>query len=121
MKKNGKLKTFLMQKFFEKKFNIGSNKLARMKTKNNMILLDLMIFWKLLRIFIFVILISCNLNQKISRDKIIKLRQNIYSKNFVSKKRSNVMIYSLFLAYHIFLRVVTAFVSYLKFCLVKLS
>ena len=63
--KNQKLKTLLMLKVIRKKFNIGWNKLAGMKTKNGMILLDLIIFQKLLKIFILVISISRNLTKKI--------------------------------------------------------
>ena len=74
IKKNGKLRTFLMQEIFEEKFNIGSNELAGIKTKSGMMLLDLIILQKLLRIFMLVILISRDLNQKISQDKKVKPR-----------------------------------------------
>ena len=46
------------------KYNIGLNRLAGIKTENNIILLDFIILWKLLRIFMLVILINCNLKQK---------------------------------------------------------
>ena len=58
MKKSGKLKIFLMLKVIKEKFNIEFNRLAEMKTKNIMMLLDLIIFQKLLKIFIFIILIN---------------------------------------------------------------
>lgn len=53
-----------MLEIIEKKFNIRLNGMAKMKTGNGMILLNLIILQKLLKIFMFVILISYNLEQK---------------------------------------------------------
>ena len=44
IKKNEKLKTFLMLKVIEIKYNIGLNKLLGIKTRIGMIVLDLIIF-----------------------------------------------------------------------------
>ena len=64
MKKSRKLKTFLMLKVIKIKYNIGLSGLAGMKTGNDMILLDLIILQKLLKIFILVILINRDLKPK---------------------------------------------------------
>ncbi len=58
MKKSGKLKTFLMLRVIEVKYNIGLSGLAEMGTGIGMILLDLIILLKLSRIFILVIPIN---------------------------------------------------------------
>ena len=63
IKKRRKLKIFLILKVIKKKFNIELNGLAKMKIKNNVILLKLIILQKLLRIFIVIILISRKLKQ----------------------------------------------------------
>lgn len=57
-----KLKISLMLKLVTKKFNTKLNRLAVIKTRNAMMLLNLLIFQKLLRIFIFVIPINYELN-----------------------------------------------------------
>ena len=49
-----------MLRIIEAKSNIGLNGLAKMKTKNSIMLLDLIILQKLLRIFIPIILINRN-------------------------------------------------------------
>lgn len=49
-----------MLKIIQIKYNIKSNRLAKIKFKNNIIHLNLITFKKLLKIFIFVILISYN-------------------------------------------------------------
>ena len=64
MKKSRKLKIFLMLKVIEEKFNIGLNELAGMRTENGMMLFDLIVLQKLLRIFMLIIPISRNLKQK---------------------------------------------------------
>lgn len=86
-----------------------------------MIFLDLMILQKLLRIFILIILIRRDLNQKISLDKTAKPRQNICLKDLASKQKNNIIICSLFLTYHIFPWVIIASASCIKLCIVKLS
>ena len=58
------LKTFLILEVIKEKFNIRYNKPARMKVENSMMLLDLIILQKLLRISIFVFLINRNFKQK---------------------------------------------------------
>lgn len=58
-----------MQKIIKKKFNIKSNKLIEIKTKNNIIYLDFIILQKLLKTFIFIILI--NLNFENNKNKIV--------------------------------------------------
>ena len=71
-----------------------------MKTGNDMMLLNLIILQKLLRIFVFVILISRNPKQKIRQNETTK-SQVIYSRDFASKQKGNMIIHSLFLAYYI--------------------
>lgn len=66
IKKSAKLKTFLIKEVFKKKFNIRSDKLTKIKTWSGKMLLNIIIFQKLSRILIFIILISYNFNQKIS-------------------------------------------------------
>lgn len=44
MKKSRKLKTFLIEKIIVEKFNNELNKLSKIKTKNDMMFLDLKIF-----------------------------------------------------------------------------
>ena len=73
MKKSRKLKLFLMLKIIEIKSNLGLNKLARMKTGNDMMLLDLIILQKLLKIFMFVILLNRNFKQELESQKRIYL------------------------------------------------
>ena len=53
-----------MLKGIKDKSNIKLNGLAGIKTENDMILLDLIIFQKLIKIFMLVIPISRNLKQK---------------------------------------------------------
>lgn len=50
MKKNGKLKKFLLLKIIGGKFNIKLNNLVRIKIKNSIIFLNFIIFQKLLKI-----------------------------------------------------------------------
>ena len=59
-KKSKNLKIFLILKDIEVKFSIRLNKETMLKVKNDIILLNLIIFWKLLKIFILIILISWN-------------------------------------------------------------
>ncbi len=73
IKKSGKLKTFLMLEVIEIKYNIRLNGLAGMKTGISMILLDLIIFQKLSRIFIPIILINRNLKKELKSEKGIDL------------------------------------------------
>lgn len=61
IKKNGKLKTILMLGAIEAKYNIRLSGLIEIKTGNGMILLDLIIFQKLSRIFTSVIPINRDL------------------------------------------------------------
>ena len=56
-----------MLKVIKKKFNIGSNKLAEMKTRNDMIYLDLISLKKLLKIFIFIDLTRHKLNETLKK------------------------------------------------------
>lgn len=53
-----------MLEIIKEKFNIGLNRLAKIKIENSIILLDLIIFQKLIKIFMLVILISYNFEQK---------------------------------------------------------
>ncbi len=64
MKKSGKLKTFLMLKVIEVKYNIGLSGLAEMRTGISMILLDLIILQKLSRIFMLIIPINRDLKKE---------------------------------------------------------
>ena len=57
----------------EKKSNIRVNGLVEIRTKNKIMLLDLIIFQKLLKIFTFVILINYNFEQKLEIEKGIYL------------------------------------------------
>lgn len=61
MKKSEKLKTFLILKTIKSKSNIRLNRLTEIKIGNHMTLLNLIIFQKLLKIFMPVIPINCNL------------------------------------------------------------
>ncbi len=73
MKKSGKLKTFLMLGVIEVKYNIGLSRLAWMRTGIGMMLLDLIIFQKLSRIFMPVILINRDLEKELKSEKGIDL------------------------------------------------
>lgn len=88
MKKIGKIKTFLILEIFKKKVDIVANRLIVMRTKYSIIVLDLIIFQKLLKIFILIIQINHNFKQKIIKEYkiiIVKKSKNIYSKNLVFK------------------------------------
>ena len=80
MKKSERLKIFLILRIIKAKSNIGLNELARIKTGNGIMLLDLIIFQKLSRIFIFVILINCNFKQELESEKGIYLFKRSYIK-----------------------------------------
>lgn len=62
-----KLGMFWMLKVLEKKFNVEYNKQDEMRNKNNIILLDLQIFYKLFKSFIFIISISHSYKSRINR------------------------------------------------------
>ena len=64
MKTSEKLKIFLMLGIIKAKSNIKLNELAEIKSGNGMILLNLIISQKLLRISISIIPINRNLEQK---------------------------------------------------------
>ncbi len=70
---SGKLKTFLMLGVIEVKYNIGLSGLARMRTGIGMMLLDLIIFQKLSRIFMSVIPINHDLKKELKSEKGIDL------------------------------------------------
>ncbi len=73
MKKSRKLKTFLMLGIIEVKYNIGLSRLAGMTTGIDMMLLDLIIFQKLSRIFMPVISINHDLKKEQKSEKGIDL------------------------------------------------
>lgn len=72
MKKIRKLKIFLMQEIFEEKFDIGSNRLAGIEIESSIMFLNPIILQELLKIFMFVILISRDLNWCIGFDNSTK-------------------------------------------------
>lgn len=73
IKKKKKLKKFLILKIIRKKFNIKLNRLIRIKIKKNIILIVIIIFQKLIKIFICNIPKNLNLKQiKIKRYKIME-------------------------------------------------
>lgn len=69
MKKIGKFIIFLILKVIEEKFNIRLNNQAEIEIKKNRIFLNWIIPKKLLKIFIFINLISFNLKQKSNKIK----------------------------------------------------
>ena len=62
-----------MLKIIKAKSNIGLNKLSRIRTRNSIMLLYLIIFQKLLKIFTPIILINHNFKQKLENEKRIYL------------------------------------------------
>lgn len=60
-----RLKIFLIYEIIEVKSNTKLNRLAEMKTKDSIIFLNLILFYKLSKIFILIILINYKLKQEI--------------------------------------------------------
>lgn len=73
IKKTEKLKTFLILKVIKIKYNIRLSGLVGMKTGNDMMLLDLIIFQKLSKIFMLVIPTNHNPKQELKSEKRINL------------------------------------------------
>lgn len=73
MKKSVKLRTFLMLGVIKVKYNIRLSRLARIKTRNGMMFLILIIVQKLLKIFIPIIPINHDLKQEVKSKKKIDL------------------------------------------------
>ena len=78
MKISRKLKTFLILRVIEIKYNIRLSELTGIKTGNGMMLLNLIIFQKLLRIFTPIIPINRNLKQELESEKRIDLLERPY-------------------------------------------
>ena len=82
-----------------------------MKTENIIMLSNLIIFKKLLKIFAPIIPISWNLKQKLGQYKITKLKRYkiICLRDFASKQGDIVMMHSLFSDYHIYRLMICSF------------
>lgn len=61
IKKSEKQKTFQILEITKENFNIKSNRLVRVKTKSGIMSSNLIILLKLLKIFIFIIIINPDL------------------------------------------------------------